>query len=177
MVRSLLDACVYETMFAEDTGGPNGRSLGLQRWTIDPKAGTIDIKTVDAAPQEFPRPDERFFGQPYRYAFTMALPEDDFAISDTRLFKNDLETGKREVHDFGARRHPGEFVFVPRADDAAEGEGWMVGLVVDMNDQTTELVIVDAMNFESTPVARVKIPHRVPPGFHGNWVAARDMRA
>ena len=173
----VLDSCVYETMFAEATGGPNGRSLGLQRWTIDPKAKTIDVRTIDAAPQEFPRPDERYFGQPYRYAFTMALPSDNFAISETRLFKHDLETGKREVHDFGAGRHPGEFVFVPRAESAAEGNGWLVGLVVSMADQTTDLVIIDAAKFEEEPVARVRIPHRVPPGFHGNWVAAQDMRA
>ncbi len=102
----VLDSCVYETMFAEATGGPNGRSLGLQRWTIDPKAKTIDVRTIDAAPQEFPRPDERYFGQPYRYAFTMALPSDNFAISETQLFKHDLETGKREVHDFGAGPPP-----------------------------------------------------------------------
>lgn len=173
----VLDSCVYETMFAEATGGPNGRSLGLQRWTIDPQAKTIDVRTVDRAPQEFPRPDERYFGQPYRYAFTMALPSDDFAISETRLFKHDLETGKREVHDFGAGRHPGEFVFVARGESAAEGDGWLVGLVVSMADQTTDLVIIDAAKFEEEPVARVRIPHRVPPGFHGNWVAAQDMRA
>ena len=40
-----------------------------------------------------------------------------------------------------------------------------------MNDETTELVILDAADFEGEPQARVKIPHRVPPGFHGNWVA------
>ena len=169
--KVVLDSCVYETMFAEETGGPNGRSLGLQRWTIDPKAKTIDVRTIDPTPQEFPRPDERFFGQPYRYAYTMALPDGDFAISNTKLYKHDLETGARENHDFGAHRHPGEFVFVPRGADAPEGEGWMVGLVVDMNDETTELVIIDAMKFSDAPIARVKIPHRVPPGFHGNWVA------
>lgn len=171
----VLDSCVYETMFAEATGGPNGKSLGLQRWTIDPKAKSVAVRTIDPTAQEFPRPDERFFGQPYRYVFTMALPEGDFALSNTRLFKHDIATGKREAHDFGPRRHPGEFVFVPRTDDALEGDGWMIGLVVDMNDETTDLIIVDAQNFEAPPVARVRIPHRVPPGFHGNWLASRDM--
>ncbi|MFT4098854.1 MAG: carotenoid oxygenase family protein [Rhodoblastus sp.] len=173
----VIDSCVYETMFAGETGGPDGRNLGLQRWTIDPRAKTIDVRTIDSTPQEFPRPDERRFGQPYRYAFTMALPDGDFAIARTQLFKHDLETGKREVHDFGANRHPGEFVFAPRSDDAPEGDGWLIGLVVDMNDETTELVIIDATKFEEEPIARVKIPHRVPPGFHGNWVADADMRA
>ncbi|HEX4695955.1 carotenoid oxygenase family protein [Sphingomonas sp.] len=167
----VLDACVYDTMFAEMTGGPSGRSLGLERWTIDPVAKTVARRTIDAKPQEFPRPDERFFGQPYRYAYTMALPTGDFAIGDTRLYRHDLETGGKQTHDFGRGRYPGEFVFVPRSDDAAEGDGWMVGLVIDLPNETTDLVIIDAMDFAAAPVASIRIPHRVPPGFHGNWVA------
>jgi len=143
----------------------------LERWTIDPVAKTVERRTIDAAPQEFPRPDERFFGQPYRHAYTMALPEGEFAISATKLYKHDLEAGTREVHDFGEGRYPGEFVFVPRGDDAPEGDGWMVGLVIDLPHETTDLVILDAARFAEPPVASIRIPHRVPPGFHGNWVA------
>jgi len=169
--RVVLDACVYDTMFAEMNGGPNGRSLGLERWTIDPVAKTVERRTLDTAPQEFPRPDERFFGQPYHYAFTMALPDGDFAIGGTSLYKHDLAEGTRETHDFGAGRYPGEFVFVPRAEDAPEGDGWLIGLVVDLPRETTDLVILDATRFAEPPVATIRIPHRVPPGFHGNWVA------
>jgi len=145
--------------------------LGLERWTIDPLAKTVDRRTIDANPQEFPRPDERFFGQPYRYAYTMALPEGEWAVGATKLYKHDLEAGTREVHEFGEGRYPGEFVFVPRSDDAPEGDGWMVGLVIDLPHETTDLVILDATRFAEPPVASIRIPHRVPPGFHGNWVA------
>ncbi len=169
--KIVLDACVYDTMFAEMTGGPNGRSIGLERWILDPAAKSCVRQTIDGAAQEFPRPDERFFGQPYTYAFTMGLPADEFAISDTRLYKHDLAEGTKEVHDFGPGRFPGEFVFVPRAEDAPEGDGWMVGLVVDLPDETTDLVIIDATKFADAPVASIRVPHRVPPGFHGNWVA------
>ena len=169
--KVVMDACVYDTMFAEATGGPSGKSLGLERWMIDPVAKTVERRTIDAAPQEFPRPDERFFGQPYRYAYTMALPEGEFAISATRLYKHDLESATREVHEFGDGHYPGEFVFVPRSDNAPEGDGWMVGLVIDLPQETTDLVILDATRFAEPPVASIRIPHRVPPGFHGNWVA------
>ena len=169
--KVVLDACVYDTMFAEATGGPSGTSLGLERWTIDPVAKTIDRRTIDASQQEFPRPDERFFGQPYRYTYTMALPDGEFAIDSSKLYKHDLEAGTREVHEFGEGRYPGEFVFVPRSQDAPEGDGWMVGLVIDLPHETTDLVILDATRFAEAPVASIRIPHRVPPGFHGNWVA------
>ena len=172
--KVVLDLCVYDSMFAERHGGPDARSRGLQRWTIDPSTRAVTIRTIDAAPQEFPSPDERFFGQPYRYAYCMALPDQPEAgfYFETKLYKHDVQTRAREVHEFGAGRHPGEFVFVPAHADAAEGEGWLIGLVIDLPHETTDLVIIDAMNFESEPVASIRIPHRVPPGFHGNWIAA-----
>jgi carotenoid cleavage dioxygenase-like enzyme len=40
----------------------------------------------------------------------------------------------------------------------------------DGNSDRSELVIQDAADFTAKPVARVKVSHRVPFGFHGNWV-------
>ena len=92
-------------------------------------------------------------------------------VGATRIYKHDLETGGRLVHDFGDDRVPGEFVFVPASADAAEDEGWLLGLVVNTADETTAFVILDARAFEAAPVATVRLPHRIPPGFHGNWFA------
>ncbi len=173
----VLDLCAYDTMFANGHQGPDARSRGLERWTIDPVTRAVAARTIDAAPQEFPRLDERRFGQPYRYAYTLALPTGagDRFIGATMLYRHDLETGLRAVRDFGPGRHPGEFVFVPAAPDSAEGEGWLIGLVIDLTAEATDLVILDAARFAAPPVASIRIPHRVPPGFHGNWIASGDM--
>lgn len=170
--KVVVDAAVYDSMFEGGFDGPNGKSLGFERWVIDPAAGTVERQTIDAAPQEFPRPDERFFGQDYRYAWSVGLPEefDPQFLSAMPLYRYDLQTGTRSDHHFGEGRVPGEFVFVPRSDDAPEGEGWMIGYVIDPGSETTELVILDAADMAAEPVARVHIPHRVPPGFHGNWL-------
>ncbi len=169
--RVILDVVAYDTMFAESLQGPDtvGR---FERWTINPVARSVDRRVVDTSAQEFPRCDERRFGQPYRYAYAIALPDDGNPQFDgaTQLFKHDLETGAREVHDFGDGCHPGEFVFVPAAPESAEDEGWMVGLVIDKAHDTTDLMILDAQDFAGPPVASIRIPHRIPPGFHGNWL-------
>ena len=125
------------------------------------------------APQEFPRPDERRTGKPYRYAYTMALPtdRDPAFLGDSRLFKHDLETGTRETHDFGKGKMPGEFVFVPAHANSGEDEGWLVGFVIDTNTKTTDFVILDARNFTGAPQATITIPVQIPPGFHGNFIA------
>ena len=117
--------------------------------------------------------DERLIGKPYRYAYSMPLADEGSAFgSKTHLIKHDLQTGTRELHQFGEHRYPGEFVFVPSSSDAAEDEGWVMGYVVNMANQSTDLVILDAQKFSGAPQAVVHIPHRVPPGFHGNWVPA-----
>lgn len=171
--RVVLDVVAYDTMFAESAQGPDAVGR-FERWTIDPAARTVARRVVDAAGQEFPRTDERRFGRPYRFAYTIAVPDEGDAqfVAGTRLYKHDLETGGRQVHDFGPDRRPGEFVFVPASPDAEEDEGWLIGLVIDMGRSVTDLVILDARDFEGAPAASVRIPHRVPPGFHGNWIPA-----
>jgi carotenoid cleavage dioxygenase len=172
--RVVLDVVTHESMFARSPHGPDSIASALERWTLDPAARRVERKVVDASAQEFPRPDERRIGQLYRYAYTMALPEGrvDQFLGDTRLYKHDLESGTRQVHDFGPGRYPGEVVFVPAREGAAEDEGWMIGLVVNFPAETTNLVILNAGDFEGKPQASIRVPHRVPPGFHGNWIAS-----
>ena len=166
--RVVLDVIAYATMFA--SGGDKLDALGqFERWTIDPVSRQVERRVLDATPQEFPRLDERRFGQPYRYAYTVSVPPDGNTQlrGATRIYKHDLETGARLVHDFGDGAVPGEFVFVP--DGPGEDEGWLAGLVIDVADESTSFVILDARDFEGAPVATVRLPHRIPPGFHGNW--------
>jgi len=164
----VLDVIVHDRMFAQSKAGPDSQRTGLERWILDPAARTVTRTVIDPTPQEFPRADERRLGQPYRYAYAMALAA---PFLGTGLFKHDLETGTRQVHDFGPGRHPCEFVFVPAHAEAQEDEGWLIGFVIDAAAETTDLVILDARDFEGGPQASIHIPHIVPPGFHGNWVA------
>jgi carotenoid cleavage dioxygenase len=171
----IVDVVAHETMFAQSTHGPDSKKVMFERWTIDPQARRVARKVIDPLAQEFPRFDERRIGKPYRYAYTVPLSRhDEEFLPASHLIRHDLETGKRALHEFGAQRHPGEFVFVPAHAGAAEDEGWLMGYVIDARAQTTDLVIINARDFSGKPQAVVTIPHRVPPGFHGNWIPARS---
>lgn len=172
--KVIVDVVAHDTMFARSKRGPDSERSRLERWTIDAAAGTTTRTVVHDHNQEFPRYDERLTTRPYRYIYSVALQsagQVEMDVADTRLFRHDLERGTTETRDFGPARHPGEFVFVPRDASGAEDDGWLIGLVVDMNRETTELVILNADDFGGPPQAVVHLPHRVPPGFHGNWVA------
>ena len=171
--RVILDVVAYPRMFGSGGTGPD--SIGrFERWAIDPATRRIDRRVLDRTPQEFPRIDERRFGRPYRYAYTVSVPPDgDPQLSGaTTLHRHDLETGERRTHEFGDGHVPGEFVFVPKAADADEDDGWLLGLVIDRAADATDFTILDARRIEAPPVATVRLPHRIPPGFHGNWFPA-----
>ena len=171
--RVVLDVVAYDRMFAGDNLGPDEPPRGFERWTIDPQAGTVERAMIDAAPQELPVIDDRRTGLPYRYAYALGLPEQmtERLVGEAPLFKHDLDDGSRQLHAFGAGRLAGEFVFVPRAPDAAEDEGWLMGFVIEADGQSTAFEILDARDITAAPVATVRLPHRVPPGIHGAWLS------
>jgi carotenoid cleavage dioxygenase-like enzyme len=176
--RVIVDVVAHENMFAQSTQGPDSKIVKFERWTIDPRARRVERKVIDPVAQEFPRYDERRIGKPYRYAYTVPLARDDESfISVSHLIRHDLETGRRDIHEFGALRYPGEFVFVPAHPGSAEDEGWLMGYVINAAAQTTDLVIIDVRNFSGPPQAVIALPHRVPPGFHGNWIPVPPARS
>jgi carotenoid cleavage oxygenase len=85
-------------------------------------------------------------------------------------YKHDVSTGRTEVHDYGPSCVTLEPVFVPKQAASAEDEGWIISFVYDAARDASDVVIVDAQAFSEAPVARIRLPVRVPFGFHGNWV-------
>jgi carotenoid cleavage dioxygenase-like enzyme len=170
--RVAMDVIAYDFMFAAgDTLDESARRF--ERWTLCPETRTVVRETLDGTPQEFPRIDERRAGLPYRYAYTLVEPgalDDGAGKGEAQLFRHDLETGERAIHRFGPGRAPGEFVFVPRAAEVAEGDGWLIGLVIEPDGERSALEILDARDLPAAPLATIRLPHRVPVGIHGAWL-------
>lgn len=171
--RVVIDLVVHEHAFAED-GEPGADRPRLERWTIDPQARKVVTETIDDRGGEFPRGDERRTGHPHRYGYTIgAASLHAFgglgAEPRTAVRKYDLVGGTIAELDLGPGRVASEVVFVPASPGAGEDEGWLMGYVYDATRDASDLVIVDAHDFD-TPVATVHLPARVPQGFHGNWI-------
>jgi carotenoid cleavage dioxygenase len=142
----------------------------LTRWTLDLGTGAIKETPLDESPAEFPRLDERFAGLAYRYGYTggrVGMAADAGLFN--AIFLYDHQTGQRRAHEFGSTSFTSEPVFVPRSPQSPEGEGFLLAVVYRLEENRSDLVIFDAENVEGKPLATVKLPHRVPYGFHGNW--------
>jgi len=162
----VLDVVRHPKMFDRDHTGPNEGTPTLDRWTVDLADDKVRESRFDDHGQEFPRVDERLVGKRHRYGYAPTAQE-GLEGADL-LLKHDFVRGGTDTRSFGAEKALGEFVFHPSSPDAAEDEGVLMGYVYDRSTDRSELAILDAQTLGG--IASVKLPHRVPAGFHGNWV-------
>jgi carotenoid cleavage dioxygenase len=165
--RVVLDVVRHPKMFASDFLGPNEGAPTLERWTLDPRGGRAKEQRLDPDGQEFPRPDERRVGSPYRFGYAAAFGA---GLAMGGLFKHDLRDGKRELHHEGPARRFLEPVFVPRTPDAAEDDGYVLAYAYDASTDRSDVVILHAQDFAGGPLATIHLPSRVPFGFHGSFL-------
>jgi carotenoid cleavage oxygenase len=169
--RVIVDVVRHPKMFDADRYGPAEEPPTLDRWTIDASAGKVIEERLDDRPQELPRVDPRVVGRRHRYGYAPLTPVFGHGSVDFRgLVQHDVVEGTSQTHDFGPGTHAGEAVFVPAADDSGEDEGWVLAVVYDEARDGSDLVILDGSDFGGAEVARVRLPQRVPFGFHGSWV-------
>ncbi|MGC2416489.1 MAG: carotenoid oxygenase family protein, partial [Candidatus Acidiferrales bacterium] len=69
-----------------------------------------------------------------------------------------------------------ECCYVPRSKDAAEGDGYLVGIANRLLEGgRADLIIVDTRHMEDGPIAKVHLPFRSYSQVHGWWVSADDL--
>ncbi len=145
----------------------------LHRWTIDLAGGGVRSTPLDDVSCEFPRADERRLGRKHRYGYVAAEPEPASDVPGwSAIRRYDLERGTFQTRSFGRGSGAGEPLFVPRTAGSAEDDGWVIALVYDAQRNASDFYVLDARDVAGEPVAVVRLPHRVPYGFHGNWVPA-----
>lgn len=117
--------------------------------------------------------DKQELGKKTRYVY-LAIAEPWPKCSG--IAKVDLGTGNVTKYLYGGRKFGGEACFVPKKDEdeyVDEEEGFLMSFVRDEEEETSELVILKASTMEQ--VTSIKIPSRVPYGFHGTFVSAQEL--
>ncbi|KAK8608067.1 hypothetical protein V6N13_023501 [Hibiscus sabdariffa] len=111
-------------------------------------------------------------GRKTRYAY-LAIAEPWPKVSG--FAKVDLFTGEVKKHIYGDEKYGGEPYFLPRDNDSesTEDDGYILSFVHDEQTWTSELRILNAMNLQLE--ASIKLPSRVPYGFHGTFIEAKAL--
>ncbi|MFP6664353.1 MAG: carotenoid oxygenase family protein [Deltaproteobacteria bacterium] len=165
----VLDVCRHsKVMDGERIGSQSPR---LHRWRVGTAAAELTFREeilADDIGLEFPYGDKRVLGRKHRHGWFVEFREHPDTIDPGSIVHLDLQTGARAFWDAGAARQAGEAIFVPGG--AGEGEGWLLSIVYDRASDVSDLVVLDALNVAAGPVAEVRLPQRVPFGFHGTWI-------
>ena len=138
---------------------------------IDKAAGKVHEERLDDRGNEFPRVNETLLMSQHRYGYAVEAVNTKKAFDTAALLKHDLRAGTTEQHKFAGGGQPGEFVFVPADGATSEDDGYLMGYVYDPTRDSSNFVVLNAHDITADPIASVRLPQRVPFGFHGNWVA------
>ena len=65
---------------------------------------------------------------------------------------------------------------MPRHARAAEGDGYLIGVVNRWLEVRSDLLVLDATRLEDGPLATVRLPTRIHPQIHGWWVPDEQRR-
>ncbi len=159
--RIVLTAARYPSIWA--SAEPD--AAVMWEWTLDLDTGAAHERQLDDAPCEYPRIDDRRTGLPTQHAYV---------VTDHAARRYELSTGATQTHDFG-EDSPGEMTFIPRrapnqqVRPPSDTDGFLMGYVYRPSTRTSDLIVLDANNLTTPPLAQVHLPSRVPDGFHGNW--------
>ena len=147
----------------------------LERWCLplDQDTAAYTMERLDDQASEYPRLDERYTGRQHRYGYFATTPgEQGRAAVFDQIARYDFHLARKELFVLPAGDFTSEPVFVPRAADAPEGQGYLLAVVYRGGERRSDLIVLDAENLAHGPLATAELDTRVPFGFHGNWMPA-----
>jgi carotenoid cleavage dioxygenase len=155
----------------------------ITRWSVDMDSDSdrFEVTQLCDMISEFPKIDDRYVTQKYHYTWMCAMdptkPVDikggsagNFVLNTLALL--DVETGKTQTWWAGPSSSVQEPCFIPRSKDAPLGDGWVIMVVNRLETHSSDLLLFEALDIESGPIAEINIPVRMRFGLHGNWADA-----
>lgn len=155
----------------------------VEKVKINLKTGIVSRFPISARNLDFAVLNPSYLGKKNKYVYA-AVGDPMPKISG--VAKLDVSKGDAERKDctvaarmYGPGCYGGEPFFVaknPEDPNADEDDGYVVSYVHDENSDESWFMVMDAKSPELDIVATVKLPSRVPYGFHGLFVRESDIR-
>lgn len=134
----------------------------LTRYRITPNGRVLEQELVDYT-GEFPQYDWRRTTRQHHHSYLSGYGD---ILNEGSITKIDHDTGATTRH-IASGHAIGEAIFVPRSPDAAEDDGWLLAMAHERSESRSKLLVLDARDLETDPLATVHLPFNVPLGFHG----------
>lgn len=174
---------------ADPTEGDLSHMLAYMRleanmyvWKFNMKTGEVIEHDIDTLNSEFCRSNPLYMGYKSRYSYNqyiMTREEDQVnTLAFGALLKYDTENGDCQRYDYGKGVFGSEAPFCPKKGvtrNDPEDAGYLVTFTTDTNDWSSYCLIFDAKDITTGPVCKLRLPHRLPFGFHSNWIRGEDI--
>jgi carotenoid cleavage dioxygenase-like enzyme len=153
-------------------GRPEG---ALARASIDPRTGAVRREPLDHGSMELPRIDDRLIGGRHERIALAGVTGRRRLVGGDHDALNffDTRSGERVQWDAGDLA-VGEPVFAPRPGTLDADQGWWVAFATNRANGESSFLVLSAAEPGRGPVARVRIPTRVPLGLHGSWLPTQE---
>ena len=141
----------------------------ITRITFDlskPDDQAVSLHPLQGAYGDMPKIDDRFAMEQYRIGYFAFRDPPNMGIGQI-----DWETEEIRYHvvEGGAAQEP---LFVPRSENAPEGDGFILTAVDRFAEKRTDLLILDGNDVSRPAIATIKLPFALPMSFHGSWMPA-----
>lgn len=144
---------------------PKVEGAEFVRFVINRKRGSIRYESLDMINSEFPTWNINYMGLKNQFTYSVATLENGTPSYFNGILKREHKTGKVLCHDFGPGKFTSEAIYIPAENAKAEDQGYVSSVVYDADQDKSEIVVLNAKDLGD--VARVKLSHHIPHGFHG----------
>ncbi|MEM1401949.1 MAG: carotenoid oxygenase family protein [Pseudomonadota bacterium] len=151
------------------------------RWRFNLRTGEVREGDIDDLNTEFNKSNPLFHGRKSKFSYHQRIPTDaegGHTLRFTGLVKYNNDTGQYQHFPYGEGVYGSEAVFAPRKGagfDSEEDDGYVITLVTDSKNWESHCLVFDARDISKGPMARIKMPHRVPAGFHATYARSEDL--
>jgi len=147
-------------------------------WRFNLRTGQTKERVIDdIINQEFPVINSWMQGHKTRYSWNVLMGRSNRA-EDPRFCgfaRYDLEKDSCTTYHAGVHKWFSEAPFAPKDNWQAEDDGYLVGFMWDDLSKSSWVTIFDAHDVAQGPVCRIRLPQRVPNGFHATWVSGERL--
>jgi carotenoid cleavage dioxygenase len=147
----------------------------LHRWEMNLRTGETRERQLDDLNVEFCLPDTERYGEKTRFSYHQHLPVDQYSVLFHALVKYDHEDGSRTRYDYEPGWFASESPYAARVGAREEDDGYVVTIATHEASFESQCWVFSAREIERGPIARVKLPSRVPTGFHAKWIPGQHI--
>ncbi|QCD91246.1 9-cis-epoxycarotenoid dioxygenase [Vigna unguiculata] len=151
----------------------------VEKVKIDLETGIVTRQPVSARNLDFAVINPAFVGKKNRFVYAAVgdpMPKISGVVKLDVSKANERRDCTVGCRMFGEGCYGGEPFFVAKEEGGEEDDGYLVTYVHDERKGESTFLVMDTKSPELDVVAEVKLPRRVPYGFHGLFVKESDLR-